>query len=73
MASQVMNQKVKIIKRASREEPELDRPEEPSRHTTQEITSTIKLWVSEFKERRCTDEQNTRITHKAILTSASQT
>jgi hypothetical protein len=68
MASQVMNQKVKIIKRGSRKEPEVNRPEEPSRHTTQEITSTIKLWVSEFKERRRADEQNTRITHKVILT-----
>jgi hypothetical protein len=73
MASQVMNQKVKIIKRGSRKEPEVNRPEEPSRHTTQEITSTIKLWVSEFKERRRTDEQNTRITRKVILTSATQT
>ena len=60
MASQVMNHKVKIIKRGSRKEPELDRPEESSRHTTREVTSTIKLWVSEFKERRRTEEHRTR-------------
>ena len=73
MVLQVMNQKVKIIKGGSHKEPELDRPEEPRPPTTQEITTTLKLWVSEFKERRRTDEQNTRITHKVILTSASQT
>jgi hypothetical protein len=49
-----MNHKVRIIKRGERKEPELDRPEEPSRPNTREITSTIKLWVSEFKERRRT-------------------
>ena len=48
-----MNHNVKIIKRGDRKEPELDRLE-PSRHPTREITTTVKLWVSEFKERRRT-------------------
>jgi hypothetical protein len=49
-----MNHKVRIIKRADRKEAELDRLEEPRPHPTREITSTIKLWISEFKERRRT-------------------
>jgi hypothetical protein len=68
-----MNHKVRIIKRGDRKEPVLDRPEESSRPPTREITSTIKLWVSEFKERRRTDEQNTRNTNKLIFRTASQT
>ena len=64
-----MNNKIKIIKRGNRKEPELDRPEEPRPPTTQEITTTLKLWVSEFKERRRTDEQNIRNTNKLILTT----
>ena len=64
-----MNNKIKIIKRGNRIEPELDRPEEPRPPTTQEITTTLKLWVSEFKERRRTDEQNIRNTNKLILTT----
>jgi hypothetical protein len=47
-----MNHKIRIIKRGARKEPVLDRPEEPGRPPTREITTTIKLWVSEFKERR---------------------
>ena len=64
-----MNHKVRIIKRAERKEPELDRLEEPSPPPTREITTTIKLWVSEFKERRRTNEHRTRTTHKLILTA----
>lgn len=58
-----MNHKVKVIKRVDREEPELERLEGHSQ-SPREITTTIKLWVSEFKERRRTDEQNTR---KAVV------
>jgi hypothetical protein len=68
-----MNHKIRIIKRGDRKEPELDRLAEPSRNTTREITSTIKLWVREFKGRRRTDEQNTRNTYKQIITTVSQT
>lgn len=55
-----MNHKVKIIKRDDRKEPELDRQQEPTRQPTREITTTIKLWVSEFKQRRRTDEDRIR-------------
>jgi hypothetical protein len=68
-----MNHKIRIIKRGDRKEPELDRLAEPSRNTTREITSTIKLWVREFKGRCRTDEQNTRNTYKQIITTVSQT
>jgi hypothetical protein len=68
-----MNHKIRIIKRGDRKEPEFDRLEKPSRHTTRDITSTIKLWVIEFKENRRSDEQNARNTNKLIITTASQT
>jgi S1-C subfamily serine protease len=55
-----MNPKVRVIKRGDQKskEPELDR--EPSNESTREITGTIKLWVSEFKERRRSEEQHSR-------------
>jgi hypothetical protein len=68
-----MNHKIRIIKRGDRMEPELDPLEEPRPHPTRDITSTIKLWVSEFKERRLNDEHRARITHKLTITTASQT
>jgi hypothetical protein len=68
-----MNHKIRIIKRGDGKKPELDRLAEPGRNTTREITSTIKLWVREFKGRRRTDEQNTRNTYKQIITTVSQT
>jgi hypothetical protein len=68
-----MNHKVRIIKRADRKEPELDRLEQPSLNTTQEIATTLKLWVSEFKERRRIDDQNIRNANKVVFTTASQT
>src|SRR5882672_6892627 len=55
-----MNHKIRIIKRGDRKEPELDRLEQPSPHPAREVTTTIKLWVSEFKERRRTEEQQSR-------------
>jgi hypothetical protein len=64
-----MKPKIRIIKHGDQKpkEPEPNRQEQPSRQNTRDITSTIKLWVSEFKERRCTDEQNSRIANKLIL------
>ena len=59
-----MNHKIRVIKRGSRKEPELDQREQPRRHTTQEVTTTLKLWVSEFKERRRTEEDRTRTVNK---------
>jgi hypothetical protein len=58
-----MNRKVKIIKRGDRKEPELDRnpPQGPS-SPTREISTTIKLWVSEFKARRHTTNVSSRFT-----------
>jgi hypothetical protein len=56
-----MNHKIRIIKRGARKEPVLDRPEEPSRPPTREITTTIKLWVSEFKQRRRSEGQYLRL------------
>ena len=64
-----MNQKVKIIKRGDRKNPEPEPLEQPSLHPTREITTTIKLWVSEFKERRGTDKGRTQAVNKLILTS----
>lgn len=54
----VMNQKVRIIKRADRSEPQVDRMEPSNHHPTREITTTIKLWITDFRERRRADEQN---------------
>lgn len=68
-----MNHKIRIIKHGDRKEPELDRLEQPNHHTTQEITTTLKLWVSEFKARRRTDEENTLHTNKLISGTASHT
>jgi hypothetical protein len=64
-----MNHKVRIIKLGDRNEPEVDRLEQPSLHTTREITTTIKLWISEFKERRRADEDRTRTANKLLLTT----
>ena len=68
-----MNHKVRIIKDGVQrpKEPELDRQEQPGPQSTREITTTIKLWVSEFKERRRTDEQHSRNAHKLIFTALS--
>jgi hypothetical protein len=64
-----MKPKIRIIKHGEQKpkEPELERHEQSSRQSTREITSTIKLWVSEFKERRRTDEHRARIANKLIL------
>jgi hypothetical protein len=56
-----MNHKVRIIKRIDREKPELDRPQQPSANPTREVTTTIKVWVSEFKRRRRANEDRARI------------
>ena len=64
-----MKPRIRIIKHGEQKakEPELERHEQPSRQSTREITSTIKLWISEFKERRCADEKHSRIANKLIL------
>ncbi|MDX6445268.1 MAG: hypothetical protein QOH71_2342 [Blastocatellia bacterium] len=65
-----MNPKVRIIKRGDQKaKEEVGRPDQPSRQSTREITGTIKLWVSEFKERRRTEEQHSR--SRLSLTAAS--
>ncbi len=48
-----MNPRIRVIKRRDQKskELELERLELTSRPSTREITGTIKLWVSEFKER----------------------
>jgi hypothetical protein len=66
-----MNHKIRIIKRADRKERELDRVEPPNRQPTREITTTIKLWVSEFKQRKCIDEDLTRIGNKLMNNAES--
>jgi S1-C subfamily serine protease len=66
-----MNYRVKVIKRSNRKEPEVGGPQPPTSHPTQEITTTIKLWVSEFKERRQTEAQHSRNIHKLTLTGFS--
>lgn len=64
-----MKTKIRIIKHGDEKPNELEpeRQEQPSRQSTQEITSTIKLWISEFKERRRTDEHRARSAYKQIL------
>ena len=64
-----MNTKIRIIKHGDEKPNELEpeRQEQPSRQSTREITSTIKLWISEFKERRRTDEHCARSAYKQIL------
>ena len=57
-----MNHKVRVIKRGDRREPKHDCQQKPTHHPTREITSTIKLWVSEFKQRRRSDEQHPTLT-----------
>jgi serine protease Do len=66
-----MNHKVKIIKHEAQgpKETELDQVEQSSSQSAREIATTIKLWVSEFKERRRTDEQHSRNFRKLILTT----
>jgi hypothetical protein len=66
-----MNQKVRIIKRLDRKEPEVDQLEQPSPQPAREITTTLKLWVSEFKERRRTNEELARTFIKLINNAES--
>ncbi len=67
-----MNHKVRIIKQGQNpKEPDLDQLEQPSHPSTREIATTIKLWVSEFKERRRADEQHSGNVRKLILTALS--
>ena len=65
-----MNHKVRVIKRGDRKEARLERPEQPTR-PAREVTSNIKLWISEFKQRRQTEEQHSRNVHKLTLTTLS--
>jgi len=64
-----MNHKIRIIKRSDRKEPQVDRVEQSSSHPTREITTTIKLWVSEYKQRRSSDEDRARTGLRQILAS----
>jgi hypothetical protein len=66
-----MHQKVKVIKRGVRKEPERGRLQQPTSHPTREITTTIKLWISEFKQRRRTDEDRSRIGNKLMHNAES--
>jgi hypothetical protein len=66
-----MNQKVRVIKRGDRKEPELDRLQQPTSHPTREITTTIKLWVSEFKQRQRTVEYLTSTGNKLMKNAES--
>jgi hypothetical protein len=64
-----MKTKIRVIKHGDQKPKELEpeRQEEPSRQSAREITNTIKLWVSEFKERRRADEQSSRNANKLFL------
>jgi S1-C subfamily serine protease len=68
-----MDLKIRVIKRRDQKskEPELERVEHTSRPNTREITGTIKLWVSEFKERRRSEEQDSRRIYRLTGTAAS--
>jgi hypothetical protein len=65
-----MKTKIRIIKHGDQKpkEPEPERQEPSSRQSTRELTSTIKLWVSECQERRRNDEHRIRSANKQILT-----
>jgi hypothetical protein len=65
-----MKPKIRVIKHGDQKPKELEpeRQEPSSRQSTREITGTIKLWVSEFKERSRTHEHRTRSANKQILT-----
>jgi hypothetical protein len=62
-----MKPKIRIIKRGS-QKPKEPEPEQSSRQSTRDITITIKLWVSEFKERRRAHEYLIRSANKMVLT-----
>jgi hypothetical protein len=66
-----MKPRIRIIKHTDQEpkEPELDQIDEGSRQSTREISTTIKLWIDEFKERRRTDEQYSRNIYNGIPTA----
>jgi hypothetical protein len=65
-----MKPKIRIIKHGEQKakEPEPERQQQPSRPSTRDITSTIKLWVSECQERRRNDEHRIRSANKQSLT-----
>jgi hypothetical protein len=65
-----MKPKIRIIKHGVQKPEELgpERHEQSSRQSTREITGTIKLWISEFKERSRIQEQRARSAYKLILT-----
>ena len=67
-----MNPKVRVIKHGDlrMKEPELDRLEHASPPSTREITSSIKLWVSEFKERRRIEDQHSRSAYSLTVKAA---
>ena len=64
---------IRIIKHTDQEpkEPELDQIDQRGRQSTREISTTIKLWIDEFKERRRTDEQYSRSIYNGIPTALS--
>lgn len=66
-----MKHRIRIIKHRdqSSKKPKLDRLQRPTLATTREITTTIQQWVSEFKERRRTEEQHSR--SRVTVTAAS--
>jgi len=66
-----MKHSIRIIKRADRQQAELDLLGPPSDHPTREMTTTIKVWIREYKQRRRTDEQHFRNAHKLIMTALS--
>ena len=71
MSEKVMKHSIRIIKLADRQPAELNRLVQPGDHPTREVTTTIKLWIREYKQRRRTDEQHFRNAHKLIMTALS--
>ncbi|HEV7395312.1 MAG TPA: trypsin-like peptidase domain-containing protein [Pyrinomonadaceae bacterium] len=68
-----MNRKIRVIKHGNQMpgQKAVDRLELPDPQQTREIASTIKLWVSEFNERRRTEEQHSRSVHRQAMSAAS--
>ena len=68
-----MNRKIKVIKHTDQMPGELaaDRLELPDPQKTRDIAGTVKLWVSEFKERRRTEEQHSRNIYRLTVTASS--
>ena len=66
-----MNKTIRIIKRSDQisNQAEPAKLQRPTRQHSREVAATIQLWISEFKERRRTEEQASRSLRMSLLNS----